>query len=163
MVMIRSKKSLDDLQLSILVILRIAIGWHFLYEGLTKILNPNWSSIGYLMDSKGFMSGLFHSMATNANVLLTIDFLNKWGLVLIGLGLILGSFTRIAAYCGMVLLAMYYLSHPPFIGVNYALPTEGNYLFVDKVFIEFFSMWILALIPTGTYLGLDRLIYKSRN
>jgi thiosulfate dehydrogenase [quinone] large subunit len=161
MVMIRSKKSLDDLQLSILVILRIAIGWHFLYEGLTKILNPNWSSIGYLMDSKGFMSGLFHSMATNANVLLTIDFLNKWGLVLIGIGLILGSFTRIAAYCGMVLLAMYYLSHPPFIGANYALPTEGNYLFVDKVFIEFFSMWILALIPTGKYIGLDRLIYKS--
>jgi thiosulfate dehydrogenase [quinone] large subunit len=161
MVMIRSKKSLDDLQLSILVILRIAIGWHFLYEGLTKILNPNWSSIGYLMDSKGFMSGLFHSMATNANVLLTIDFLNKWGLVLIGLGLILGCFTRIAAYCGMVLLAMYYLSHPPFIGANYALPTEGNYLFVDKVFIEFFSMWILALIPTGKYIGLDRLIYKS--
>lgn len=158
--MIRSKKSLDNLQLSVLVILRIAIGWHFLYEGLMKVLNPNWSSIGYLMDSKGFMSGIFHFMAQNTALLSGIDFLNKWGLILIGLGLVLGLFTRVAAYFGMALLAMYYLSHPPFIGLNYALPTEGNYLFVDKVLIEFLAMWVLALIPTGKNIGLDRLIYK---
>jgi thiosulfate dehydrogenase [quinone] large subunit len=29
-----------------LVILRLAIGWHFLYEGISKLLNPNWSSLG---------------------------------------------------------------------------------------------------------------------
>ncbi len=157
----RSKKSLGDLQLSILVILRIAVGWHFLYEGVTKVLNPNWSSIGYLLDSKGFMSDFFHSLARNATLLSTVDFLNEWGLVLIGLGLVLGCFTRIAAYSGMALLAMYYLSHPPFIGLSYALPTEGNYFIIDKVFIEFLTVWVFALIPTGRFIGLDRLIYKS--
>ena len=159
--MIKSKKTLDNLPVTILVILRVAIGWHFLYEGITKILNPNWSSIGYLMDSKGFMSGVFHSMAQNASVLSFVNFMNEWGLILIGLGLILGCFTRIAAYSGMLLLAMYYLSHPPLIGLTYALPTEGSYLIVDKVFIEFFAMWVLALIPTGIYIGMDKLIYTK--
>jgi len=159
----RSEKSLGNLPLSILVILRIAIGWHFLYEGVTKVLNSNWSSIGYLLDSKGFMSGFFHALAQNSTVLSTVNFLNEWGLILIGLGLVLGCFTRAASYSAMVLLAMYYLSHPPFIGLNYALPTEGNYFILDKVFIEFLTAWVLALIPTGEFIGLDRIIFKSSN
>lgn len=27
-----------------LVLLRVLIGWHFLYEGYVKVINPNWSS-----------------------------------------------------------------------------------------------------------------------
>jgi thiosulfate dehydrogenase [quinone] large subunit len=155
------QKSLGQLPLSILVILRVAVGWHFLYEGMTKIMNPNWSSIGYLLDSKGLLSGFFQALAQNPAILSTVDFLNEWGLVMIGLGLILGCLTRVAAYAAMGLLAMYYLSHPPFIGLNYALPTEGNYFIIDKVFIEFLITWFIALLPTGRYIGLDRLIFKS--
>ena len=47
---------------------------------LTKIANPDWSSNGYLMDSKGAFAGMFHSMAANANVVAVVDWLNKWGL-----------------------------------------------------------------------------------
>ena len=35
-----------------LVTLRFLIGWHFLYEGISKLLNPYWSSAAYLLDSK---------------------------------------------------------------------------------------------------------------
>lgn len=31
-------------QLTALVFLRLAIGWHFLYEGIAKLFTPNWSS-----------------------------------------------------------------------------------------------------------------------
>ncbi|MBN1819455.1 MAG: DoxX family membrane protein [Prolixibacteraceae bacterium] len=148
-------------QITWLVILRVAIGWHFLYEGLVKVLNPGWSSLGYLMDSKGFLSPVFHAMAANQGVLSTVDFLNQWGLVLIGLGLVLGALTRVATYSGMLLLAFYYLSHPPFIGIDYALPTEGNYFIIDKVFIEFCALGALALFPTGKYIGLDRFLFKK--
>ena len=55
--MLKLNKAMSTRQMTIFVILRVAIGWHFLYEGITKVLNPNWSSIGYLMDSKGL--GLF--------------------------------------------------------------------------------------------------------
>ena len=47
-------------QLSILVALRVVVGWHIFYEGLSKLLNPNWSSLGYLMDSKGIFAGFFY-------------------------------------------------------------------------------------------------------
>ena len=131
-------------QLTWLAFLRVAIGWHFLYEGLVKVFNPAWSPYGYLMDSKGFMAPLFYSMASNPSVLKVVDYMNEWGLLLVGLGLILGIFTRLAIYSGMLLLLFYYLSHPPFIGLNYALPSEGSYFIIDKVFIEFVALGVLS-------------------
>jgi thiosulfate dehydrogenase [quinone] large subunit len=145
-----------------LVIFRVAIGWHFLYEGITKLLNPDWSSLGYLMDSAGLFRGMFHSMAANATMLNIMDFMNIWGLILIGTGLILGLFTRVAAISGMVLLAFYYLSHPALIGVSYAVPSEGNYLWVNKNLIELLALWVLLLFPTWKTVGLDRFIFKNK-
>jgi thiosulfate dehydrogenase [quinone] large subunit len=101
-------KNFTNLQVFFLVTLRIIIGWYFLYEGLVKIANPDWSSFGYLMDSQGPFAGIFHSMVAKANTVAIIDMLNKWGLALIGLGLILGLFTQLATFFGMLLLIMYY-------------------------------------------------------
>lgn len=148
-------------QLSLLVILRIAIGWHFLFEGLTKVFNPGWSSIGYLLDSKGLFAGFFHAIAANPTMVQVVDFLNIWGLTAIGLGLVLGFLTQIASVAGIVILAFYYLSHPPLIGLNYAAPGEGNYFIVNKTLIEMITLWMLYFFPTGKLIGLDRLFIKS--
>lgn len=150
-------------QLYLLVALRVVIGWHLLYEGIVKLVNPNWSSAGFLLDSQGIFSGFFHSLASNPNVLSVVDTLNIAGLTLIGLGLILGSFTRLATIGGIVLLAFYYLSHPPFVGLKYAMPMEGNYLVVSKNLIELMALCVLLVFPTGTILGLDRINYLIRN
>ena len=40
------------LQQAILTLLRIAVGWHFLYEGIDKALSPGWTSGGYLEVSR---------------------------------------------------------------------------------------------------------------
>jgi thiosulfate dehydrogenase [quinone] large subunit len=154
-------KNYSGWQMWALVILRVAIGWHFLYEGITKLLNPDWSSLGYLMDSKGLFEGMFHFMAGNAALLNVMDFLNVWGLILIGAGLVVGLFTRISAISGMVLLAFYYLSHPAIIGVTYAIPSEGSYLWVNKNLIELFALWVLVLFPTWKTVGLDRFVFKK--
>jgi thiosulfate dehydrogenase (quinone) large subunit len=145
-------------QISLLVILRVLIGWHFLYEGVVKILSPNWSSAGYLLDSKGIFASFFYSLASNPDTISVIDFLNIYGLIAIGLGLILGCFTRIASISGICLLAFYYLSHPSLVGVKYVMPSEGNYLFVNKTLIELFALAVLLAFPTGQLIGLDRLI-----
>lgn len=150
-------------QLTWLVVLRVAIGWHFLYEGLIKLFNPAWSPLGYLMDSKGFLAPFYHWMASDPNVLKVVDVLNEWGLVLIGLGLVLGVFTRMAILSGMLLLAFYYLSHPPFVGLSYALPSEGSYFIIDKVVIEFIALGVLYLFPTSRVIGIDRLICRSNS
>jgi thiosulfate dehydrogenase (quinone) large subunit len=153
----------SNTQLFWLVALRVLIGWHFLYEGLVKVINPNWSSAGYLMDSQGFLAGFYQSLATNQSVLPVVDFMNMWGLMAIGLGLILGCFSRIALSGGIILLLFYYLSHPPFVGLKYSLPMEGSYLIVNKNLIEMVAMIVLLLFPTSKIVGIDRLIFKRKN
>lgn len=149
-------------QLYSLVALRVLIGWHFLYEGLAKLLNPSWSAYGYLMDSGGFMKEVFVSMASNPSVLLVVDFLNVWGLILVGAGLLLGFLTRFASIGGILLLLFYLLSHPSLIGVRYAIPSEGSYLWVNKNIIEMAAIVVLYVFPTSKIIGLDSLFFKNK-
>ena len=145
-----------------LVTLRIVIGWHFLYEGLAKLTNPYWTSAGYLAESKWWLSGIFLDIAASPSVLTVVDYLNVWGLILIGAGLMLGAFTRWATIAGIVLLGLYYLAVPPFLGLTYSMPAEGSYLIVNKVLIELVALVVLLAFPTGRVLGIDRLIARKR-
>jgi thiosulfate dehydrogenase [quinone] large subunit len=149
-------------QLTALVLLRVLIGWHFLYEGFAKLLNPDWSSSGYLLDSNGILSGLFLWIAGNQGVLDVVDFLNIWGLIAIGLGLILGFLTRIATVAGIILLSFYYLSHPPFPGLKYIFQEEGNNLIVNKNLIEICALFALSIFHTGNIIGLDRFFRRNK-
>lgn len=143
-----------------LVALRLLIGWHFLYEGIVKILNSGWTAYPYLMDSQGVLSDFFHGIAENPQFLTISNIINIYGLAFIGLGLILGCFSRIASIGGVVFLALYYLSHPPFIGAEYMMPTEGSYLWIDKNMIEIGALIVLIYFPTSHIIGLDRYISK---
>lgn len=153
----------SKIQLSALVVLRISLGWYLLYEGLTKLLNPYWTSANYLIESKWIFSELFTSIAANPLALSIVDSLNEWGLIAIGLALILGCFTRIASIAGIILLLFYYVSSPPFIGLSYSMPSEGSYLIVNKTLIEMFALFVLYVFPTGSIIGLDLFLYKLRN
>lgn len=145
-----------------LVLLRLAIGWHFLYEGLVKVLNPAWSSKAYLLDSGGFMKGFFHWIARHPDLLAFTDFINAWGLSLIGLLLITGFLTRYASMAGMVLLSLYYLSHPPLPGINYLLPSDGSYFIINKTLVELFALYVIFAFPTSHIIGAKRL-FKPKN
>lgn len=144
-----------------LVMLRLLIGWHFLYEGLVKIFSSGWTAYPYLMDSQGFLSDFYHSLAENDSFLAISNYVNIYGLTLIGLCLILGFFSRYASIGAVIFLALYYLSHPPFIGADYMLPTEGSYLWVDKNLIEIGALMVLIYFPTSHIIGLDRYIKKA--
>jgi thiosulfate dehydrogenase [quinone] large subunit len=146
-----------------LVMLRFAIGWHFLYEGLVKVLNPSWTSKAYLLDSGGPMKGIFDWMAHNQTVLSSVDFLNAWGLTLIGLSLLLGIFTRLGSFAGMFLLLFYYLSHPAFPGIEYLFPSDGSYFIINKTLIEFFALYVVLAFPTAHVVGLERLWVPTKN
>lgn len=144
-----------------LVLLRLAIGWHFLYEGIVKLWSPNWSAGGYLSDSGGPLKNIFYYMASNNAILSVVDFLNTWGLILVGLGLIVGLLTRWAAFGGILLLLLYYLSHPPLINTEYALPAEGSYLIVNKNLIEMLALLVILVFPTGKTVGIDRFFKRN--
>ena len=48
-------------QTAVLVFLRFLIGWHFLYEGLYKLIHPEWSSLAFLAQAQGFLSGFYRT------------------------------------------------------------------------------------------------------
>ena len=112
------------LQRSVLVAMRVLIGWHLLYEGISKLLIPNWTSATFLNESKWILSDLSGWIVSNTGVLHVVDFLNTWGLIAIGLGLIIGLFTRAAAISGSIMLLVYYMNNPPLIGFG----TRGQQL-----------------------------------
>ena len=151
-----------NLQLSALVILRFLAGWHLLYEGVSKLLNPGWSAAGFLGESQRIMSGISNWIVSNNNVLNAVDFLNTWGLIAIGLGLILGLFTSFAAFSGEILLFIYYFNNAPIVGIEYTIPSEGNNLLVNKTLIEAMSLFVLAVFPTGSIIGLDVFINRLK-
>ncbi|TFH22445.1 MAG: DoxX family membrane protein, partial [Bacteroidia bacterium] len=142
-----------------MTILRVAIGWHLLYEGLTKLLNPDWTAAGYLQSATGPLAGMFQGMAENVTLLALVNVLNTWGLLLIGLGLFLGLFTRISQVAGMALLLLYYLSHPPVFSEP-GFFREGSYFIISKDLLEILALLVLMFFPTGQFLGLDGLLSR---
>jgi uncharacterized membrane protein YphA (DoxX/SURF4 family) len=143
--------------------LRIVVGWHFLYEGVAKLFTPNWSAAGYLDISRWIFAGFFHWMVATPAVLKAVNVLNIWGLILVGLALVLGAFTRAASIVGMGFLLMYWLANPPLPGVGLSIPTEGSYLVVDKNVVEFFGLSLLAVFSAGKCFGLDALIWRMKS
>jgi len=144
-----------------LVLLRVVIGWHFLYEGYSKVIVPNWSARAFLEDARGPLAGVFQQMAADPRILEAINLLNMWGLLLVGAALILGAATRFSCVCAMLMLVLYHVANPPWIGVLHH-PGEGNYLYVDKNIVEFFAVLALLVMNTGRIAGLDVLVYEWR-
>ncbi len=152
----------SGVQVTALVALRFAIGWHFFYEGVSKAVNAYWTSAGYLDQSQGFLSEWFVDLASNPGTLAFVDFLNVWGLILVGLGLMLGGLTRTATFFGIVMLALYYLATPPWPGFVYSIPAEGAYMIINKTLIELCALFVTLFFPTGHIIGLDRLVRLVR-
>lgn len=150
-------------QFTALVSLRLLIGWHFLYEGVAKITNPYWTSAGYLQESQGWFSGFFQNLSSDPGLQAVVDYLNQWGLLLIGLALILGVFVRLASWGGVVILALYYLAAPPFPGMEYGIPTEGAYLIVNKILIELAGLLVILAFPTSHLFGLQQFLTRKRD
>jgi thiosulfate dehydrogenase (quinone) large subunit len=142
-----------------ITVLRVLVGWHFFYEGLSKLTAPSWTAAGYLKASKGPLADAFHSLAARPDLLGNADLVTMWGLTLVGAFLILGLLTRLASVAGMAFLLMFYLAAPPWIGYFYAIPSEGSYLIVNKNLVEVAALAVIFFTGSGRFAGLDRIIH----
>ena len=88
----------------------------------------------------------------------TMDTAARWGITAIGLGLLMGLFTRLWCLAGIGFLVMTYLSSPPFPWLPPGPPSEGNPLFINKNLIEAIGLFVVLCHPTGRWLGLDALL-----
>ena len=157
------------LQQTLLIVLRTLIGWHFLYEGYTKLLQPAWGRLGapvaawssaaYLKAATGPLAEQFHWLG-NASWIGTLDLVVASALVAVGLSLMLGLFTQTGCLGALGLLSMFYLSAIP-MGLPEAR-AEGTYLIVNKNLIEAAAVLVLLSFRTGEIAGLDQLWRTSR-
>lgn len=140
----------------IITILRMAVGWHFLYEGCVKLFASDWTAEGYLANSQGFLSVFFHWLTLSQGRIDVVDFLNIAGLILIGLSLFFGLLSKWPSVVGAFLLILYYLAYPAF-GISLLSSSEGSVFIINKLLIEAIVLIFLFISKEKGY-GLDRLL-----
>ncbi len=150
-------------QVFALTLLRVLIGWHFLYEGLVKFYTPGWTAKGYLLGSVGPLSLVFKRMAHSEPIMNIVDILNAWGLVLIGFGLFIGLLSKPCKISGMIMLSLYYLAYPPFASLEVSTYAEGSYWIVNKNLIEMAALLVLYFFPSSHIIGIDRFLKGINN
>lgn len=136
-----------------LLLLRLGLGWVFLYSGLTKVLNPDWTAAGYLKSAKTFPA-LYQWLASAANID-WVNFLNQWGLTLVGAALVLGIAIRIASWTGVAIMLLYYfpvLTFPK-IGAN-------SYIVDEHIVYALILLVFASLESQGTW-GIYGLLQKK--
>ncbi len=143
-----------------ITVLRVAVGWHFLYEGVAKLTSSTWTSAGYLKQARGPFAELFKWLAGQPNLLDRADVITMYGLTIVGVLLILGLFTRLASLGAIGFLVMFYLATPPFVGYFYSLPSEGSYLLVNKNLVELCALVVVLLTGSGKFAGLDVFVHR---
>lgn len=127
--------------------MRITLGSLFLYAGIVKLMDPAWTSAGYLMGAKT-MAGFYHWLAS-AQTINAVDAVNKWGLLLIGSALIIGLATRVASFFAIVLMSLYYIP-------TLVFPYAGTHAYiVDEHIVYIAALCVLIAFRAGTYWGID--------
>lgn len=138
----------------LLGLLRLSIGWTFLWAFLDKTfgldfstpsaeswLNGGSPTTGYLDNAtSGPLADFYQSLSGQA----WVDWLFMIGLLGVGLALMLGIGVRIAAVAGALMLVMMWSA---------ALWPETN-PFMDYHLTESLALGVLALTSSGRYLGL---------
>jgi len=148
-------RDLQKWQKIVLTILRVAIGWHFLYEGIAKWMMPNWTAFEYLSASNWIFKDFFIWIAGNPTLLGLTDGFIMTSMVIIGLLLMLGFVERLAYVWSLFILLLLWVAKPPLTGLDFASVAEGNYLVIDKNAVEFFAILALCFFPSGCYYGLN--------
>jgi thiosulfate dehydrogenase [quinone] large subunit len=138
---------MSKLQKITLFLLRVSLGWIFFYTGLTKVITPGWSAGGFLSNA-GTFPAFFHWL-TRPDILPAVNFLNEWGLLLLGVSLILGIFVRFSSFFGAILMVLYYLAQ-----LKFPYPNASSFIVDEHIIYIFLLLYFLA-VRAGKVWGLD--------
>ncbi|WP_435347702.1 DoxX family protein [Haloarchaeobius sp. HRN-SO-5] len=140
--------TLHSLSVWFILALRLMMGIAFFQSGLDKVLSGGFRAGGYLTQGvPGSGSPVANAFVWMGETTWFVDFVNvavPWGELLIGLGLIVGFMTRLAAFWGAFMMLLFYLGNWD-VGHGYI---NGDFAYM-LVFLS------VAAFGAGRIFGLD--------
>jgi len=133
-----------------MLLVRLVVGYWFLHAGWTKfafVAGEPFSAAGYLANAESPIAWLFAIVAETPWLLEFTNFMIPLGEFLIGLGIILGALTRLAAFFGGFLMVLFYLGNADW---------AHGYVNGDLMGLLLFA--IVGVFATGRILGVDTLL-----
>jgi thiosulfate dehydrogenase [quinone] large subunit len=139
---------------ALILFLRLALAWTFLYAGVRQVVGPDFSVAGFLGHTKTFHA-VFALFTTPALAPLT-SALVAYGHLLIGLSLLAGLMVRLSARCGALLMLVYWLAHMDWPYIE----NKTNFI-VDQHLVYAGVLLLLAAVRAGHVAGLDALAERG--
>lgn len=137
----------SQFQRGLILLMRLCIGWVFLYAGLTQVGNPEFSAAGLLNSAKTF-PGFFQAVAS-PGFLPIVDAVIPWAHLLIGLAVVTGFCFRLAAIGATTLFILYYLPRLDF-------PMAGPHEFIVEYHLVYALVTVYMIaVGAGRIFGLD--------
>ena len=134
--------------------LRVVIGFAFLYSGVDKIVN-GFSANGYLAGVAATngnpLEGMFHWMGTTPWFVDVVNVAVPFGEAAIGLGIMVGLLTRLAAFFGAFMMLMFYFGN-----------WDMAHGFINSDFMYMLVFLSVAAFGAGRILGLDALVEQHQ-
>ncbi|WP_135824681.1 DoxX family protein [Halorussus ruber] len=134
------------------VALRLMMGYAFLHAGWTKIAAAEpFDATGYLthVTAASPLSDLFHAMGQTGWFVEFVNLAVPWGEFLVGMALLVGAATRLAAFFGAFMMLLFYFGN-----------WEVQHGLVNGDFAYMLVFLAVAALGAGRLLGLDALIEK---
>ncbi len=131
------------------LLLRFAMAFLFLYAAWSKWIVPDWSASGYLQYASGPFATWFKSLAGNTFV----DMLVVYGEFLIGLSFLSGLFMKPAAFFGVVMMMLFYVS---------SWVSNTSHGFVSQHVIYALVCGLFLFGEFGHWYGLDYFVSKMK-
>lgn len=130
--------------------LRLMIGYAFLHSGIAKITaSEPFAAQGYLMNVASTNGNpfepVFHWIGTTPWMLDIVNIAVPWGEALIGIAVLLGAVTRLAAFFGAFMMLLFYFG-------NWSI----EHGFVNGDFAYMLVFLSVAAFGAGRILGVDR-------
>jgi len=136
----------------LIFLLRVSMGWVFLFAAIRQIPDADWSAAGFLDNASLFPQ--FFNFFTSPEVLPIINLAIPWAHLMIGLGLIFGLGMRLASLGGALLMFLYYLPR-----LDGFMVGPNNFI-VEYHLVYTLIIIYLAVIRAGRVYGLEGLIAK---
>jgi len=142
---------LHTLSVWFILALRLMIGLAFFQSGIDKVLSGSFSAAGYLQNAPPAngspVADLFVAMGSTQWFVDLVNVAVPWGEVLIGLGVLVGGLTRLAAFFGAFMMLLFYLGN-----------WDISHGYINGDFAYMLVFLSVAAFGAGRILGVDQYI-----